>query len=90
VVFELEGRDAGTFASQGQLRATMLAWVFPPMLGLSIGRVTAEHLASSTSLGRRHVARHSRHRFARRGRRIALVVRGEPFLRLAREPSVVR
>jgi DNA replication and repair protein RecF len=26
VVFELEGRDAGTFASQGQLRATMLAW----------------------------------------------------------------
>ena len=26
MVFELEGRDAGTFASQGQLRATMLAW----------------------------------------------------------------
>ncbi len=26
VVFELEGRDAGTYASQGQLRATMLAW----------------------------------------------------------------
>ena len=26
VVFELEGRDAGTFASQGQLRAIMLAW----------------------------------------------------------------
>ena len=26
VVFELEGRDAGTYASQGQLRAIMLAW----------------------------------------------------------------
>jgi len=26
VVFELDGRDAGTFASQGQLRAIMLAW----------------------------------------------------------------
>jgi DNA replication and repair protein RecF len=26
VVFELEGREAGSFASQGQLRATMLAW----------------------------------------------------------------
>jgi DNA replication and repair protein RecF len=26
VVFELDGRDAGTYASQGQLRATMLAW----------------------------------------------------------------
>jgi DNA replication and repair protein RecF len=26
VVFELDGRDAGTYASQGQLRAIMLAW----------------------------------------------------------------
>jgi DNA replication and repair protein RecF len=26
VVFELEGRDAGSYASQGQLRAIMLAW----------------------------------------------------------------
>jgi DNA replication and repair protein RecF len=26
VVFELSGRDAGTYASQGQLRAIMLAW----------------------------------------------------------------
>ncbi len=26
VVFELDGRDAGSFASQGQLRAIMLAW----------------------------------------------------------------
>jgi DNA replication and repair protein RecF len=26
LAFELDGRDAGTFASQGQLRATMLAW----------------------------------------------------------------
>jgi DNA replication and repair protein RecF len=26
VIFELEGRDAGTYASQGQLRAIMLAW----------------------------------------------------------------
>jgi DNA replication and repair protein RecF len=26
LVFELDGRDAGTYASQGQLRATMLAW----------------------------------------------------------------
>lgn len=26
VLFELEGREAGTFASQGQLRAIMLAW----------------------------------------------------------------
>jgi DNA replication and repair protein RecF len=26
LVFELDGRDAGTFASQGQLRAIMLAW----------------------------------------------------------------
>jgi DNA replication and repair protein RecF len=26
IVFELDGRDAGTYASQGQLRAIMLAW----------------------------------------------------------------
>ena len=26
VLFELEGREAGTYASQGQLRAIMLAW----------------------------------------------------------------
>ena len=26
LVFELDGRDAGAYASQGQLRATMLAW----------------------------------------------------------------
>jgi DNA replication and repair protein RecF len=26
VVFELSGREAGTYASQGQLRAIMLAW----------------------------------------------------------------
>jgi DNA replication and repair protein RecF len=26
IVFELDGRDAGSFASQGQLRAIMLAW----------------------------------------------------------------
>jgi DNA replication and repair protein RecF len=34
VVFELDGRDAGTYASQGQLRATMLAWKTAELLVL--------------------------------------------------------
>lgn len=34
VVFELDGREAGTYASQGQLRATMLAWKTAELLVL--------------------------------------------------------